>query len=275
MTSRPSSRPDDAGQERGERGRGQDEGQRDDDEALEREPDERVGREPARLVGSDERDPHDEQREQRERDATPARTRPRAGPPPEAAIPARSRLRRDPCGAAAAPQPPHVAAERLGQQGERGGEGDARQRPRQDVRRRDRQHDALRRRDGLAPVAPRQRRAHPRERPPGREERVARRADREHPDAGRGGDVHAEGEDQERVDLAVQLRAERRRRPGAPGDLSVDPVERERDGRERHERRDRRRAGRTSPRSAPRRRRRASPGPASPSRPGPAVVARW
>ena len=78
------------------------------------------------------------------------------------------------------------------------------------------------------------------QRPPGREERVARRADREHPGAGRAGDVHAEDEDQERVDLAVELRAERRRRPRAPRDPSVDRVEHERERRERHEQRDRR-----------------------------------
>ena len=51
----------------------------------------------------------------------------------------------------------------------------------QDVRRRDREHDALDRRDDLAPVARRQRRAQPRQQPAGRDERVARRADREHP----------------------------------------------------------------------------------------------
>ena len=67
------------------------------------------------------------------------------------------------------------------------------------------------------------------EQPPGREERVAGGADRQHPRADRGRDVHAEGEDQERVDLAVEARAEPRRRPGAAGDPSVDEVERERD----------------------------------------------
>ena len=141
---------------------------------------------------------------------------------------------------------------------------------RQDVRGRDRQHDPLRRGDDLAPVARRQRLAHPRQQPPGREERVARRADREHPRAGRAGDVHAEDEDQERVDLAVEVRAQRRRRPRAPRDPAVDRVQRERDGRERHQHRDRRGLRRTSPRPAPRRRRRAWPERGSPSRPGPA-----
>jgi hypothetical protein len=89
-------------------------------------------------------------------------------------------------------------------------------------------------------VARRQRLAHPGEQPAGREERVARRADRQHPDSGRGSDLHAEGEDQEGIDLAVHPRPQRRLGPGAPCDPSVGEVERERKGRQRHERRDRR-----------------------------------
>ena len=115
-----------------------------------------------------------------------------------------------------------------------------RERPGQDAGGRDRQHDPLRRRDDLAPAARRQRRAHPRQQPLAGEEQVARRPDREHPRAVRGGDVDAEGEDQERVDLAVEARAQRGRRPGAPRHPSVDRVQRERDGGERHEQRDRR-----------------------------------
>ena len=128
---------------------GQDEGQRDHDDALEREPHERAGREQARLVGGDEGDPHDEEGEDREDGG------------PRAAAP----IRRDaPVGGVpAAPEPPDVAAERLGKQGERGGEGRAGQGRRHDTRRCDRQRDPLRRRDDLAPVASRQRRAHPRE----------------------------------------------------------------------------------------------------------------
>ena len=143
-------------------------------------------------------------------------------------------------GVPVAPQPPHVAAERLGEQGERGDERGLGQSPRQDVCGRDRQHDPLRRSDDLAPVARRQLLAHPGQQPPGCEERVARRADREHPRAGRAGDVHAEDEDQERVDLTVEVRAQRRRRPRASHDPAVDPVQHERDDRERHEQRDRR-----------------------------------
>ena len=114
------------------------------------------------------------------------------------------------------------------------------ERPRQDPGGRDRQHDALRGRDELAPAARRQRRAHPRQQPLAGEEQVARGADREHPRAVRGGDVDAEGEDQERVDLAVEARAQRGRRTGAPRHPAVDQVQRERDGGERHEQRDRR-----------------------------------
>ena len=70
--------------------------------------------------------------------------------------------------------------------------------------RRHRQNDSLNRGDDLAPVAGRQRLTHPRQQPPGYEERVACRADREDPRAGRGSDVHAEDEDQECVDLTVE-----------------------------------------------------------------------
>ena len=143
-------------------------------------------------------------------------------------------------GVAAAPQPPRALADRRRQRGERGAEEGLRERPGQHVRGRDRQHDPLRGRDELAPAAPRQRRAHPRQQPLAGEEQVARRPDREHPRAGRGGDVDAEGQDQERVDLAVEARAQRGRRPGAPRQPSVDRVQHERDGGERDEERDRR-----------------------------------
>ena len=142
-------------------------------------------------------------------------------------------------GVPVAPQPPDVAAERLGKQGKRGDEGGLGQSQRQDVCSRDRQNDPLSRSDDLAPVARRQRLTHPRQQPPGGEERVACRADREHPRAGRAGDIHAEDEDQERVDLAVEARAQRRR-PCASRDPAVDRVQRERDDRERHQHRDRR-----------------------------------
>ena len=141
-------------------------------------------------------------------------------------------------GVAVDPQPRDVAAERLGEQRERDEQGDLGHDQRQDVGSGDRQHDPLRRRDDLAPVARRKLLAEPRKQPPGREERVARRADREHPGAGRAGDEHAEDENQERVDLAVELRTQWGRRSHAPDDPSVDCVQHERDDRERHEQRD-------------------------------------
>ena len=107
----------------------------------------------------------------------------------------------------------------------------------------DRQHDPLCGRDDLAPPARRQRRAHPRQQPLAGEEHVACGPDREHPRAVSGGDVHAESEDQERVDLAVEARPQRGRHPGAPRHPSIDRVQRQRDGRERHEQRDRRVVG--------------------------------
>ena len=197
------------------RGGGQQGGHGDDDEQLEREPRERAEREAARLVRRDEGGPDEQQGEHRERhgDAPPAALRARGVP--------------------AAPQPPHALAHRRRERGERGGQERLRERPRQDVGGRDRQHDPLRRRDDPAPAARRQRRAHPRQQPLAGEEHVARGPDREHPRAVRRGDVDAEGEDQERVDLAVEARAQRGRRPGAPRHPAVDRVERERDGGER------------------------------------------
>ena len=131
-----------------------------------------------------------------------------------------------------APQPPHMAAERLAKQDQRGEEDGLAQRQRQDVCGRNRQHDTLRRRHYLAPIARRQRRTHPRQRPPGSEERVARRADRKHPRPGRASDIHAEDEDQERVDLSVEPGAQGLHRPRASRDPSVDRVQRERERRE-------------------------------------------
>ena len=123
------SRPDDPGQGTS-RGGGQGEGQRDDDEALERDPQERAGREPARLVRSYESDPHEQNGENREhcRDTCSHVSA------PEAAVSGRSTVR----GVPVAPQPPHVAAERLGKQTERGDECGLGQSRREDVSSRDR-----------------------------------------------------------------------------------------------------------------------------------------
>ncbi len=79
--------------------------------------------------------------------------------------------------------------------------------------------------------------AHPRQQPLPGEEDVAGGADREHPRAVRRRDGDAEGEDEERVDLAVEARPERAHGAGAPRHPPVDRVERERGGRERDEQR--------------------------------------
>ena len=217
--------------------RGQHEGQGDDGEALERDPHECAGRETTELIRSDERGPHDEKSQDREHRGEPGShgSAPRAGMSGgcESGAPGGNH-RRTPVD----PQPGDIAAERLGEQGERGEDGDLRRSERHDARGRDRQHDSLRRSDDLAPVAGRQLRTHPRQQPPGCQKRIACRPDRDHPPAGRAGDVHAEHENQERVDLSVELRAQRRRRPCASHDPAVDPVQHERDGCERHEQRD-------------------------------------
>jgi hypothetical protein len=151
-------------------------------------------------------------------------------------MPVRSRARgRVP----AAPQPQHAFDHRGREQRECGEEEDLHERSGQDLGRGNRQHDPLRRRDELAPAARRQRRAHPGQQPFAGEEEVARDPDREHPRAVRGGDVDAEGEDQEGIDLAVEARAQCRGRTGAPRKPSIHRVQRERDGRERHDEGDR------------------------------------
>ena len=145
------------------------------------------------------------------------------------------RLRRP----AVPPQPPDVTPERLGEQGERDGEarrgspqaaGPPRPRPSARFPVPPRPSCASR-----AAAAARASRRTP-NRPRGT--RSARRRSRA-PRPGRGRDLDAEREDQEGIDLAVHLRSQCRLRLGAPGDPSVDEIERECDGRERHERRDR------------------------------------
>ena len=143
-------------------------------------------------------------------------------------------------GGPAAPQPPHALAHGRREGDERSEQDRLHGRPGQDVGRRDREHDPLGGRDDLAPPAGWERRAHPRQQPFAEEEQVARRADREHPRAVDGRDVHAEREDQERVDLAVEAGAQRCHGPGAAREPAVDEVQRERDGGQRHEQRDRR-----------------------------------
>ena len=188
----------------------------------------------ARLVWRDEGGPDEQQGEDRDRHGDAGAQRPALG------LTDVTLRHLFVCGVPAAPQPPRALAHRRREQRERGDEEGLRERQGQDPGGRDRQHDPLCRRDDLAPAARRQRRAHPRQQPLAGEEQVARGPDREHPRAARGGDVDAEGEDQERVDLAVEARPQRGRRPGAPRHPSVDRVQHERDGRERHEQRDRR-----------------------------------
>ena len=237
---------------------GQDEGQRDQDEQLEREPQEPGQLQILRLVRSDEGRPHEDSGEDREHDGDALTRAPmsvrgsvtgvgrsgvrgtRSGESGvrEAGAGVGINRHRELRPRSVVPQPPHVAAERLGQRGE----GDHQERPRhgrrQDLGGRDGQHDPLHRGHGLAPVARRQLRAQPRQRPAGGEEHVACRTDREHPGACEARDVHAEDKDEERVDLSVEDCAHLRR-PGAPGHPSVDRVEHERNRGERHQQRDR------------------------------------
>ena len=83
-----------------------------------------------------------------------------------------------------------------------------------------RQHDALDRGDHLAPVPRGRRPAQPGQQPLGRQQRVARQPDGEHPPADRRCDVDAEHQDQEGVDLHVEAGARARSRcrcAGRPG----------------------------------------------------------
>ena len=139
----------------------------------------------------------------------------------------------------AAPQPPHVATERLGEQRQRGGEHGHGGRGREGARRQNGQNDALGRRDHLAPVSGRQRRMHPRQESTGQAERVTRRADGDHPATDGTGGVHTEHQDQECVDFHVEQRAEAGHGFRTAGDPTVNGVEDERDTGQRDQRRHR------------------------------------
>ena len=121
-----------------------------------------LGRETTRLVGSDEGGPHEQNGEDREhRGDTVLASASAPGVRPRRV----GRARR--CSSVrvpAAPQPPDVAAERLGKQGKRDDEGGLGQSQRQDVCSRDRQNDPLGHSNDLAPVARRQRLTQPRQR---------------------------------------------------------------------------------------------------------------
>jgi hypothetical protein len=121
-------------------GGGQGESQRDHDEALDRDSHERAGRETTRLVGSDEGGPRKQDGEDREHCGDPSSHTPDGR---------HSAVR----GLPVAPQPQPVAAERLGKQRKRSGNGGLGQSQRQDVCSRDRQDNPLSHSNDLAPVA--------------------------------------------------------------------------------------------------------------------------
>ena len=104
-------------------GGGQDQGQGDHDHTLERELHERTGCEEAGLVGSDECTPDEQEREQRDHDGYGHADW--SVPGVHSRIPLRNGRRLEAGRRPVAPQPPDVAPERLGKQGERGREADA------------------------------------------------------------------------------------------------------------------------------------------------------
>src|SRR5215207_3825266 len=106
------------------------------------------------------------------------------------------------------PQLPGLATERLTQQDERAGEAELLRAGRKDVGRDDREGDALNSGHDLAPLARRNGATQPGKHQPCRDECIPREADREHPPPRRLGDIHAEDENQERVDLHVEARTE-------------------------------------------------------------------
>ena len=132
---------------------------------------------------------------------------------------------------AGAVQPEDVAAERLGQQQQHGGDRDHPGAAAGQPGRGDGQHDARDRGDDLAPVPGGQRRGQPRDQPARHQQRVAGGADQQHPAAVDPGHVDAEQQDQERVDLAVEAGAQRGGGAGPPRHLPVDRVENQRDAR--------------------------------------------
>ena len=212
----------------GPAGQGEHEGHQQD--ALERDPQQGSRGESFEVVRRDQREPHEGAGRGGEHSGR--RPAPRRSPGPDRGD-AGAVLDQRQAGRAEAPQPPRLVRERLDQQGQRDADRDLGGQLRQHVGGRDREHDALRGRHRLAPVARRHRLLQPRQRPAGGDEQVAGRADDQHPGAGRPRDVDAEHEDEERVDLHVEARAQRPGRRGPAGHPAVDAVEGERDGRER------------------------------------------
>ena len=138
-------------------------------------------------------------------------------------------------------QPDHVAAERLGQQQQCGGD---RNHPDEAVEQSgcgDGEHDALDRGHDLAPVPGWQRCGQPRYQPARQQQRVAGGADEQHPAAVVLGHIDAEQQDEERVNLAVEAGAQRGGGASPPRHLAVHRVEDQRAGGQGDQRRDRHR----------------------------------
>ena len=126
----------------------------------------------------------------------------------------------------APPQPHHVPAERLGEQQGSDDQHGVRRRCRGEAGRRERQGHADVGRHHLAPVARRQRPLHPRQQPRRDGVRVTDHAQPQHPRTVLARDQHAQDEDQERVGLAVEACAVRRRGARATRDAAVDEDDR-------------------------------------------------
>ncbi len=142
---------------------------------------------------------------------------------------------------AGAVQPDHVAAERLGQQQQCGGDRDHSGEAVEQSGCGDGEHDALDRGHDLAPVPGWQRRGQPRDQPARHQQRVAGGADDQHPAAVVPGHDDAEQQDEERVDLGVEAGAQRGGGAGPARHLPVHRVEDQRDGGQGDQRRDRQR----------------------------------
>ena len=138
-----------------------------------------------------------------------------------------------------APQPPDLPTERFTEQGERGEKNDAHDEPGEKIRRGNRQRNALDGRDDLGPKPRRGRGPQPREKQARCDERVPGETDRQHPGADGRGDIQAQHQDEERVDLHVEARTKRRHGARAPGHPTIDSVEHQRHRGQRHEHGDR------------------------------------
>ena len=169
----------------------EDQGGAGQDDGLHRDPQEGAGGEPGGLRRRHQCEP-DERTGQHgggDPDAPPRRPRPRVRRAPARPV---------------APQPPHVAPERLGEQGQGDHCDGPPGRVGKQVGDHHREHDADDRGHDLAPVPELQRPPQPGQQPAGGAEGVADDTGRKHPPADRGGGRDAEHEDEEGVDLAVE-----------------------------------------------------------------------